>query len=181
MNQCNLDPASAAALRGAPWLPRLVRLSLSGNAILDRGVETLLAGGSLPHLHELLLASCRLTPTTAQALAGARLTELHWLDLSSNALGPEGAKILASAALTESLLDLNLDGNKLGDEGAIALAAGTWPLLIRLSLRSNSFKEPGGRALAGSQTMPRLNEVQCRDNGWQWNILRELGPRFRQW
>jgi uncharacterized protein (TIGR02996 family) len=179
--RCNLDGASVARLRSAPWLANLVQFSLSDNPIGDAALSTLLAGGALTRVHRLRLHSCGLWAPTAQALADAGLTELHWLDLSGNGLDGGGTEVLARSPLSANLVDLDLSGNTIGDKGVISIAACSWPLLRRLGLQSIHMTNTGVLALADSQTMPRVQEVQCRSNSIGWETFRKVGPRFRQW
>jgi Ran GTPase-activating protein (RanGAP) involved in mRNA processing and transport len=181
LDHCTLDGQSIHNLRAAPWLPRLVRLSLSNNSLGAAGLKALLAGGGLARVNELALQACALGPAGAAALAEAELPELHWLNLARNELGPNGVESLAGSGLTATLEELNLDANVLSDRAAELLAAATWPALMRLSLNSNHLTDKGAFALGEAKMLPRLGVICCQGNRLQWDTFRKLGPRFRQW
>jgi internalin A len=84
------------------------------------------------------------------------------LDLSDNRIGDEGARALA--ALT-SLTSLTLHNTRIGDDGARALAALT--NLASLNLSYNRIGEEGARALAALTNLTTLNlqQNQIGDEG----------------
>ncbi|HEY7309811.1 MAG TPA: TIGR02996 domain-containing protein [Gemmataceae bacterium] len=181
LERCKLNGANLWMLTRAACLPGLLHLSLSDNALGDKALSLLLAGGKLSHAHQLTLRSCGFARDSTQALADAGLPELHWLDLSGNKIDGLGVEVLARSPLAASLVELDLDGNNMGDAGALSIAARTWPLLTKLALASNHLTDKGARALAGSPDMPRLREVHCRNNRIEWRLFQQLGPRFRQY
>ena len=78
---------------------------------------------------------------------------LAHLDLGGNKIGDEGAKaIAAGVAASGSLTHLELQGNEIGNEGAKALAAGVAASgsLTRLWLSSNEIGDEGAKALAAA-------------------------------
>jgi uncharacterized protein (TIGR02996 family) len=181
LERCRVNPESARLLATAAWLPRLSQLTLSNNPLTDRGLAALLSKQGLPGLIELALVSCDLHSQGAEELAGAPLPELRNLDLSGNALGLAGAEALALAPLTTTLVELNLDSTQLQDSAAAALAAGTWPMLRTLSLRTNLLTDAAARVLAAAPNLKHASTIQCQGNRIRYETFRELGSRLRRW
>ena len=105
----------------------------------------------LPTLRELSLVGLRLDAHFAEAIA-TYYPALISLDLGGNGVGAEGA--LAVAALT-NLTSLDLGSNGVGAEGALALAALT--NLTSLDLGSNGIGAEGARALAALTNLTSLD------------------------
>jgi hypothetical protein len=97
---------------------------------------------------------------------------LKSLDISENRLNVEGTKLLAKAlesnqimtALNISSNSMTWNGEKLGDMSGVAALADANPgmgALLVLSLKSNSLRAGGGKALAeslkGNQVITELN------------------------
>ena len=83
--------------------------------------------------------------------------QLTTLDLGDNKLGPEGAKALAAQLRhCQQLTTLDLGGNELGEEGAQALAAQQQhcPQLTTQNLANNSLGDEGVAALLDSLKQP---------------------------
>jgi uncharacterized protein (TIGR02996 family) len=98
----------------------------------------------------------------------AALPELQWLtaiDLCFDHLEPADAGLLVHSRYLTRLTDLNLNGNLIGDEGGLALAAA--PALSRLTslhLDSCNLTARSARALAESRQLAGLRELQVSDN-----------------
>jgi hypothetical protein len=134
-------------------MPHLTWIDLSGNTAragtLDAGMEVF-ARGDWPLLAALDLSGCGLTGEGARHLAGGAWPRLRALALSDNPLGPDGVGWIAQ--VSTSLRGLVLDGCRLGDRGAAALAAAAAgvPNVKRLHLSRNDITATGLVALAGS-------------------------------
>ncbi len=85
---------------------------------------------------------------------------LEQLELWANKIGDDGARALAGASFTRTLRGLVLGFNEIGNAGAAALAAGTWPRLERIVFRGDPIGDAGARALAASTTMPALRSLK---------------------
>jgi hypothetical protein len=89
------------------------------------------------------------------------LSQAAWLD--GNRIGDAGARALAASANLAELDYITLTDNQIGDPGAQALAAS--PHLSRLTtlaLRRNPIGDAGARALAESR-LPRLATLWMGD------------------
>ena len=76
------------------------------------------------------------------------LPELKSLNLSNNRIGDEGAKAIA-ATVSPQLTSLYLDDNSIGAEGAKAIAEHL-PQLTSLDLGRNSIGDEGAKAIAAN-------------------------------
>jgi uncharacterized protein (TIGR02996 family) len=142
-----------ADLAASPYLARLSTLDLEGNDLGDEELEALLGGpAGTPHLgnlQTLLLFANRIGDAGLHALAGAGtcLARLSRLDLSANVCGA-GVAELAQSRLLAQLSVLDLQRNRIGDDGALALAGSshagglTW-----LDLSKNPIGEQARAAL----------------------------------
>ncbi len=101
------------------------------------------------NLHSLYLANM---PPSPEQLHDWSTTTLTTLSLFRNRIGDEGAKALAQ---NTTLTTLDLVGNNIGDEGAKALAQNT--TLTTLYLGGNNIGDEGAKALAQNTTLTRLS------------------------
>jgi uncharacterized protein (TIGR02996 family) len=128
-----LDNGSVRALARAAHLASLEELNLSANhAIGHAGVRALAESPYLGKLRHLKLDDARFGDAGLRVLAESdRLPGLCRLELASlggwgtAALSSKGLRAFAGSPLAGRLLFLNLYANRLGDDGAAALAA--WP------------------------------------------------------
>jgi hypothetical protein len=139
--------AGAAAIAGHPTANQLVTLVLDGAALSGRGLAMLL-------------------PV---------LRSVEWLDLSNNrALAADGVRMLAAWPALVGCRGLELGGMRVGDEGAIAIAAaGPVARLERLGLRSNELGNAGAAAVAKLQA-PRLRHLDLSHNRIETTALQAV-------
>ena len=123
-------------------MPRLAELRVAGNALGDGGARALAASPRL----------------------AALVATTHTLDLSHTDLGPTGLRTLLADDRLATVRVLRLDGNRLGDAGATALAAAKLPHLRELHLAANEIGDTGAAALAGSPLLSRLRLLGLRNN-----------------
>jgi uncharacterized protein (TIGR02996 family) len=164
------------AIAGSAFLSRLTQLSLSGNGLFHSGAAALAESTTLRSLSRLRIASCDVGAEGARALVrGEGLRGLSCLDVSRNFLGPSGAAALCLGF--SSLVELDLSGNAIGDEGARALSeAEHMTQLSRLVLRGNGIGEAGARSLAGARHLKSLVELRiARNNPLGPSALSALG------
>jgi hypothetical protein len=120
-----IGPAGAAALAATPHLTRLVRLSLDGNRDLRADGARAIVSGPWDEMATLELACCLLFDNAAEAMArSGRLPALVSLNLDRNRIGPAGAVALSQAEWLARLIELNLENNPIGHAGARALREG---------------------------------------------------------
>jgi Ran GTPase-activating protein (RanGAP) involved in mRNA processing and transport len=152
----SLEALDLSSLMPAPgtWL---------GDPLIEELVRT---GLPKPSLRRLGLHSSSLTAQGISLLAqDERLSGLRQLDLAINRrLGREGAQALAASSHLAGLEDLTLFASELDDAAAVALAASPYLRPIQLSLGDNKIGSEGARALAESAFLERVVEIDLSDN-----------------
>ena len=141
----------------------MLSLKLAHNKIKDKGLAYLAAALPLHRsLSELLLTSCAIGDAGAIALAqaltpaadssgSAGIHQFPSLDLGGNRVGDEGAAALAALCrLNPSITCLDLKANLLGDVGAAALAEALLALsgLSVVDVSGNQLSSRGAVALS---------------------------------
>ncbi len=160
--ECNgLTASGVAGL--APLLGQLEVLDLGDNEIGDEGVSKL-AAVPMPRLRRLRLYFNNIGASGASALAAAEVPVLRELDLGNhegwvhrdcNLIGSDGCRALVASRWFATLEVLNLSGNGIDTEGALALAA--VPLRARnVDLQYNRIGDGGASALAASWRVERI-------------------------
>ena len=95
----------------------------------------------------------------------ARFKRLTSLNLSKNRIGAEGAKALAASEHLRNLTSLNLSNNRIGAEGATALAESEHLRnLTSLALGYNFIEDAGATALAGAEHLRNLTSLNLSGN-----------------
>jgi Ran GTPase-activating protein (RanGAP) involved in mRNA processing and transport len=127
--------------------------------------------------NQLMLSGRGLCPGEARLIADSpRLLEVTWLDLDDNRLGDEGVKILAASAGLANVQYLNLNGNQVTDEGVKTLAGSPHlALLKRLHLKNNPIRGEGVVALFSSVALGNLSVFQVNDG---WTCRKKEGWRY---
>lgn len=164
--RCNgIGARGVRALARSPHTAGLRELALGANGLTDAGVKAVAESPHLAGLVSLGLGNNDLGPEATAALAGSKhLRSLRRLDLVQNRLGMNGVKRLV-AGEWGSLHDLDLSDCRLGDAGALALAASPAVAgLRRLNLGHNKITAAGAQALAASEHFRSLTELELRDN-----------------
>jgi hypothetical protein len=169
-------------LAGA-W-PGLVRIDVNDNQLGDAGAAALARSEMFNRrLEGVDLAANGVGPVGVAALATARPELLTELVLFANGEIGDGIAALAEAPWRLTRLELRLIG--IGDAGAAALANG--PLLatvVDLNVESNRIDEVGAIALADSPRLALLRRLVIRDNplgvrgaaalrASRWTVVRE--------
>jgi Ran GTPase-activating protein (RanGAP) involved in mRNA processing and transport len=182
---------SAVETLARAWPDRLSHLLLGGNRLGSRGIRALIDNGWARRLRHLDLSRNPLGPQGALMLAASPvLCQLNHLDLGRCQLMTEGARLLLcsphlrrlvhlsldqddiedvsflwQAPLPESLRELDLSGNFLGDRGLCGLAATPLPTgLGRLLLGDCDATAKGIAAVAGAEWARRLTELDFSGN-----------------
>ena len=123
----------------------------------------------IPTLHKLDLSQNSITPFPAHSLAGALFLEsVEDLDLSaSSGLAMEGTGLAWRNRRTSAsgCANSNLNRNLLGPAGCRWLAAGSFPSLRSLHLRTNQIGDEGLRSLARSPELSGLKALHVSYNG----------------
>jgi uncharacterized protein (TIGR02996 family) len=151
---------SVEALASTPGLARLRDLDFGNNQIDAAHLAQLLESPHWPTLRWLSLAHNPLGRNGVRALAGCpKLATLTRLDLGGVGMRLPGVTELVRSPYLGSLRRLNVWGNQLGDDGILALVAGTLPPLAELNLQGNNLTDRGVQALVeGAMELPvRLN------------------------
>lgn len=125
---------------------------------------------SIPAVESMDLSYCDLGLIGVQALVSAslpRLTELRLrfaADGTGTFVDAAAVEQLCRSDLARRLRVLDLDGNRLGDDGAVALAAAPFHALRSLHLRGCALGPRGAEALARSTSLPGLRELDLSEN-----------------
>lgn len=165
--------SALAALAASPHLTQLEQLDLSHNRLTSAGVELLSKSSRLSALKSLNLAFNGIGARGAAALAasGLRPIELH---LSYNDIRTEGAVALAGSEAVANLKVLRLAGNRIGPDGAAALAMSPHLKLEELDLAHNGIGAHGAAALALSKNAAHLRILLLAHNELGRQGLRTL-------
>ncbi len=127
--------------------------------------------------NQAMLSGLGLTAEEARLLwQTPRMQEVSWLDLDDNRLGDEGVAELARCELLDNVQYLNLNKNGVTDAGLLKLAQSKClPKLKRLHLKHNSIQGPGVIALFESQTLDGLTTFQINEG---WTCKKREGWRY---
>jgi Ran GTPase-activating protein (RanGAP) involved in mRNA processing and transport len=147
------DDEAARILADAD-LPSLESLSLDDNDVGPAGLGALLASESLRSLAELSLRTNRLGPE-AFVQMGPRIRGLRRLALAHDRIGDDGARALAIAP-ADALRALDLSHNRIGPAGLAAIARAPWfRSLTELDLSHDTIGPDAG-AIAWPKGIERL-------------------------
>lgn len=108
-----------------PGLRRIRHLDLGSNNLADADFAPVVASGTLAQLETLVLNSTEISDSTLIAIAsGMRLKHLGTSPsgISAGQLTDRGLQALARSSAAETLLELNLEGQRISDAGIRALA-----------------------------------------------------------
>jgi uncharacterized protein (TIGR02996 family) len=158
--------AGAAALAASRKLPALAALYVSGNDITDpKAFASLIAGPAFPVLTGLNLRDNRAGELDAKMLASeGRGPTLRLLSLRHCSLSAQAMAALASAPTLIKLVAIDLAGNKIGDEGAAAIAASKYSQLTCIDLGTNGITAKGVKALLAWPGLAKLAHLDLGDN-----------------
>lgn len=163
LNGNKLKAAGLGALARSPNTQKLHTLNLRANNLNRDDVRTLLTG--FPTLKDLNLQFTLLDLASLRDLLSANwLPQLHTLDLSENQLG-NGAIALTRCEHFTQLQTLNLRGNQIGDDAAIALAHNPHlHTLTHLDLGICWLTDVGVQAIANSPYIKSLESLNLTLN-----------------
>lgn len=182
-----VDPATLEALRAAPAMRALRRLSLAGNNDLGPGLGALAGWEVVPRLERLALpqsttaeALAALFPEPSAALRALALTSAKqlvqssgWLDaavtfveldLGTTSLGDERWAQLVTAPSVRRLVHLRANGCSLSDAAIDALVASPLDRLVTLDLSSNKLTDDGLRRLAAWDGLQHVTHLRLGNN-----------------
>ena len=128
--------------------------------------------------NQLMLSGKGITAEEARLLWGSpRMKEVSWLDLDDNKLGDEGIQNLINCPLLENIQYLNLSKNGISDHGLEILAKAEFlGKLKRLHLKGNPIEGKGVLALFESETLGGLSTFQINDG---WICKKREGWRYK--
>lgn len=129
----------------------LTALSLTSDSLTSSGVEALSKAPWFPGLTRLSLTDDELGADSAEVLARVRFKRLERLALSSNRLGNEGALALAGSKHLSRLESLWLASNRIGVSGAAALLEARSFARTRLVLEGNPIGAKNKERLAARE------------------------------
>lgn len=188
LTRCRIaDPETLVALRDAPALRALERLSLAGNNALGEHLGLLAAWEVLPRLTALALpqsttpaALAALVPRPSAALRRLELASakalgqapglfevaeaLAYLDVGTTSLGDERWRALVRAPSLRRVLHLHANGCSLSDAAIEALTASPLDRLVTLDLSSNKLTDAGLRALAAWPGLQHVTHLRIGNN-----------------
>lgn len=140
-----IDADGVAALTRSANLANLAELDLSDNPLGDAGVAALAKSKHLSRLTSLVLANVAITPSPGGRAALTTLLQtkhfraLKNLNLCRNGLNAEAVRALVASPLFAQLAYLDLRANRIGEQGAKALANADAPKLESLDLRGTEL------------------------------------------
>ena len=128
--------------------------------------------------NQLIASGIAIGPGEARLLWGShRMEGVTWLDLDDNRLGDEGVKDLAFCPLLINIQYLNLNSNGVTDAGLNYLARSPYlSKLKRLHLKNNLIQGEGVLALFNSETLENLSTFQFHDG---WSCKKKEGWRYK--
>lgn len=175
--------AGAAMLFTTPTaLKRLRTLKVQGAGLDDGSVERLATLGGCELLIDLDLRANILGPASAKHIASRCVHRLRRLSLAENRVGDEGAAALAASRRSAYLAHLDLFANGIGGGGVRALAGSAFfSSLETLDLSANPIGDEGARMLASSLGLDRLHTLRLRgcELGPAGAIAIATSPRLR--
>jgi len=138
-------------------------------AVRPAMLPRLLSAPSMAGVEVLELSYCDLGGAGISALSRAQLSlsdlRLRFASEGTGApLSSHDVATLVSAPFASRLRLLDLDGNRFGDEGAIAIASRGLNELRVLHLRDAGIGAAGAGAIADSASLPRLRELDLSEN-----------------
>ncbi|XP_062394696.1 NACHT, LRR and PYD domains-containing protein 12-like, partial [Sardina pilchardus] len=163
---CKLTDKSCELVASVLQSPNsLIELDLTDNDLTDSGVQLLSKGLSSPHckLQMLRLAGCKLTDKSCELVASVLQSpnSLIELDLSDNDLGDSGVQLLSKGLSSPhcKLQTLRLTGCKLTDKSCelVASVLQSPNSLLELDLKNNNLGDSGVQLLSKGLSSP-----QCR-------------------
>ena len=164
LDDCDIDNAAAEQI--ASGFQTLEVLELPSNRMTTKGVAALAASKNLATVGRVAFTRVGGSPPFGAKSLAAFADALVWKKLRSLGLGAcniraEGAALLDAF---DKLVELELQGNALGDKGADALARLSLKSLKKLDLDSNTLKEPAMAKLARAKWLPHIEELSLRHN-----------------
>jgi uncharacterized protein (TIGR02996 family) len=173
-----LGAEAVARLVVSPAMDTVEELDLGDNNLGPDGVAAL-AAGRLPALRSLRLARARPDQGGVTAISGAVFfPELRSLSLAGNVLGPHVVGPLGNAPV-RNLRVLDLSGNRVGDPGALRLAASQrLRNLLVLDLSESLVGSEGAEALADSPHLDGLVHLNLAGNPIGPSAADRLRARF---
>jgi uncharacterized protein (TIGR02996 family) len=150
------------ALAASAGFARLTKFTAGGDELTPEGIRALVASARFLQLTALELSGRQLTDDAARALVEAptRPTGLTHLNLSNTALTAGGVALLANSGLLAGVHELHLRQLNLGPELGRALAEGRrLASVTTLALHGNRLGDDGLLALARSDGLPNLKKL----------------------
>jgi hypothetical protein len=166
IGEAGLSGSGMAALAGA-GLPRLTLLVAGGQPLGGSVAEPLAA---LPALRRLALPAVGMSPAGARTLITK--TTASELDLAHNDLGAGALVGLSEVAAGLEVLSLASCG--LGPADAVALAAAPRGGLVELDLTGNPLGDDGLRSLAGAPWLAELDKLRVEQSGASLEVRKAL-------
>lgn len=152
-----------AALASSPRVGRLTDLLVSESSLGTEGAQAL-ASGPLPRQLTRLTLGIGLGPAGMEVLMTVSMPRLQRLTLDGNELGPEGAVALAAARWLRGLTHLSLAGCQIGDVGAQSLATSALSKVVSLNLSDNEIGDEGAAALASAPWLFNVTDLNLANN-----------------
>jgi hemoglobin-like flavoprotein/Ran GTPase-activating protein (RanGAP) involved in mRNA processing and transport len=162
----HLNDRALSDAASSPHLRRLESLNMSRTDVTLAGLRALVAEGHASGLQTLHIDGLRIGDGDAETLVRALESYPSLLDLSvaDCSLGPQTADALARSPLTSRLGTLCLAHNRLGDDGAAALARGAWHVLRELDLEQSDISAAGIASIATAPMMPMAWRLNAQHN-----------------
>lgn len=162
LHHVTLTPHALHTLANSPVLHNLRYLDLSnsgyhnGQSLDAEGAELLASGGGPRRLEVLSLARQRIGSAGLQTLTSPILSTVRELNLEGNEIGDEGVIALAACPYARSLRKLDLSNSGMGEAGAEAIL--TSPHLTELRILIWNLPHPNALSDPGGGVWARLQE-----------------------
>jgi uncharacterized protein (TIGR02996 family) len=144
----DLTDEALEGLAGSPHLGNLTTVTCRGWSVTANGLRPFLASPALTRLRRFHATNCgNVGPGVVAAVAGSPAATLEGVYLRGTGIGPDAAPDLPALLRLPRLGELDVSANRLGDEGAKAVAGVTTAGPVQIDLEGNGITDRGAKAI----------------------------------